>query len=750
MAAEGELSGAGRRPVAVAATTAFAWSTLAALTLGTGAAPAAAAKPSPDPGAIAGRTVIDKGALVYTDYLYDAWGPNLDGAGNAPDFPSAPTAYTSGDYRYPDGSQYAGDAADLRELRLTLTDKGLEGRVSLETMADPSVAIATVAIDADADASTGAGNWPDGARLTTPGADLMVTAWGGGARLTTASGQVRSIPGAAKAGKRRFDFTIPAKLLGKLAKSPRAWAGVGLASADGSGHYAEPPAPGTATSTAVWDLAFQGNETYEDLSSWGDQRQAAALASGDVAPFAGKLKTKAMREGRSSAPKLRPGYYNAILRSADDYGEGISTREESQFGGASPEFLGHYQPYGLYIPHAFKPGKKLPLLLALHSLSRNHNQYESTTPNFLTQLGDERNSIVVTPLARGTDTWYLDSGFSDTLEAWDDVGSGIAGIVVDPDRTSLIGYSMGGYGTYKLGLLMPDRFARAVTYVGPPAFAAWFPPGLYVPDPAYRYSSLTNPLVPNALNLPYEINAGGQDALVFPSGTKAQAASFASAGDQYRFYFHPDATHYTFAIDDTWTHTQQWLAGHRRIVNPRRVRYVRIPAFDLPDHDLRFDSAYWASGIELRDATAPDASGSIDATALPLAEPSGAIVDEGTTEIPAGQSGSTAATVTGQHLVAGGKPKLSNGFEATLANIGAATLDAKRMGLDLGRTVKGKLSGDGETTLRLRVPKSAPTLGAKLDGHSVATRRDGKDLVLDLKLDPGTEHRLEIVPRKRK
>ena len=702
---------------------------------------------STDPGAIAGRTVISRGALVYTDYLYDAWGPDLDGNGNLPAFPSAPASQTSGDYRYPDGERYAGDAADLRELRLELTGKGLEGRVSLETMADPSVAIATVAIDSDGKASTGAGAWPDGANLTTPGADLFVTAWAGGARLTTTAGAVSSIPGGADVKKRRFDFRIPAKKLGKLAAKPSAWAGVGLASADGSGRYADPQTPGA---TAVWDLAFQGDETYVVPSSWGDQRQSAALASSDLASFAGKLKTKAMRGGRSTAPKLAPGYYNAVFRSASDYGEGISTVEESPFGGAAPEFLGRYQPYGLLIPEGFNPGKKTPLLIALHSLNRNHNQYRSVSPNFLTELGDERGSIIITPLARGADTWYLDSGFADTLEAWGDVSSGIAGIEADPDRTSLIGYSMGGYGTYKLGLLMPDRFARAVTYVGPPAFAAWFPPGLYIPDPAYQNSSLTNPLVPNALNLPYEINAGGQDTLVPPSGVKAQVASFAAAGDQYRFYFHPDATHYTFVIDDTWGHTQQWLGNARRVVNPRQVRYVRIPAFDLPDRGLLFDSAYWASGIELRDAAAPGASGSIDVTSGALAEPSGAIVDEGTTELPAGQSGGTAATVTGQHLAPGGKPKLSNGFEGTLANVGDLTLDGKRMALDLSGRVKGELTGDGRTTLRLRVPKGTPSLTAKLDGHTVKAKRTGRTVTFPLQLDAGSEHQLEIAPRGRK
>lgn len=720
-------------------TTAIALTLAAAVPAPALAAGASSPASRGNPGAISGRTVLQCGALVHTDYLYDAWGPNLDGVGNPPAFPSAPASQTSGDYRYPDEPRYAGDGADLRELRLELGRKGLRGEVSLQTMADPAAAIATVAIDVDGDARSGSGAWPDGANLTTPGADLLVTVWGGGARLTDATGSVRSIPGGAKAAKDRFEFTIPRAALGELAARPRVWAGVGLATGDGRYAEVEPGA------TAVWDLAFQGRETFEGASAWGDQRQAAALAGADLTAFSTRFKPKSMRAGRSTSPRLAPGYYNAVFRSASDYGDGISTREPNPLGTSDPEFLGRHQPYGLYVPVGLRPGREAPLLLALHSLSRNHNQYVGTTPNLLEELGGRRGSIVITPLARGVDTWYLDSGLVDTLEAWDDVASGIAGLRVDPERTSLMGYSMGGYGTYRLGLLMPDRFARAATFVGPPAFAAWVPPYVALPEARWQASSLTNPLVPNALNLPYEINVGGSDTLVPQSGTKAQAASFAAAGNEYRFYLHPDANHYTFALDDVWDHTRKWLGNHRRVVNPRRVRYVRMPAFDLPGRGLVFDGAYWADGIEPRDGTLGTAT--VDVTAEALAEPSGAIVDEGTTELPAGAAGSTAATVTGQHLVPGGQPKLRNGFTATLTNVGSVELDARRMRLDLGRRLVAHLSGDGPTTLRLRVPRGAGPVRATLDGSAIVVRRRGRLLELPLPLGGEEPHRLTITPR---
>src|SRR4029079_13956971 len=70
------------------------------------------------PTMLAGRSQITRGELIYTDYLYDDYGPDLDGAPNQPAFRSN-LAPSSGDYRYPaDEARYGNNAADLRELRL--------------------------------------------------------------------------------------------------------------------------------------------------------------------------------------------------------------------------------------------------------------------------------------------------------------------------------------------------------------------------------------------------------------------------------------------------------------------------------------------------------------------------------------------------------------------------------------------------------------------------------------------------------
>jgi hypothetical protein len=683
---------------------------------------------------LAGRSQVSRGELIYTDYLYDDYGADLDGTTNATAFRSS--APTSGDYRYPaDVSRYGNNAADLRELRLAVDKRGLHGMIALETMLDRDAAVATIAIDTDGRPSGGAGEWPGGADVSTPGADAFVTLSGEGATLTSPGGKTRSIAESIHLRDNAIEFDVPKQLLGGLGGKARVWAGVGLDSGDGT--YASQ----VAGRAALFDLAFQGAETYQGNSSWSDQKQSAALAAGDVSSLGVRLRPRALRQGRSRGFKLVPGFYNRIFRSAHGYGEGIDLRSGGTFGTGSPVFLGRYQPYGLYVPAGFKRGRKSPLLLDLHSLNRNQNQYEATDDGMLEQLGDERRSLIVTPLNRATDGWYLDAGLIDVLEAWDDAG---AALEIDRSRTDLMGYSMGGYGTYRLGLLMPDRFARAVTYVGPPVFVYWNYPGPPISfEPEWAVPGNTNRIVGNGFNLPYEINAGGADTLVAISGVEQQAQTFRDLGNEYRFYEHPDASHYTFAIDDVWDHTTDWLGDHRRDRNPVRVRYTRYPSMDLPDGHLTFDGAYWVDGMVVRDDGADDAHGSVDATTEALGGRERRLVDEGSTAIPAGGSGSTAATVTGQHVSPGAKLEARNSFDAKLTNLAAVGFDAKRMGLDTREPIAADIRGDGSVKLTLTGWRGKPPR-ATLDGEAVAVRRMDGAIRLTLGLSDPDRHLLKL------
>ncbi|MDQ4041573.1 MAG: prolyl oligopeptidase family serine peptidase, partial [Actinomycetota bacterium] len=661
---------------------------------------------------LAGRTQISAGELIYTDYLYDDYGPDLDRVPNDPPFRAA-LAPTNGDYRYPDdAARYGHNAADLRELRISATRGGLHGLIGLQTMKIADAAAAMIAIDTDGDAATGASEWPDGVGIATPGADRFVTVWGTGGHVVDASGRSTPVRTAANLEENAIEVDVPFALLGALSERARIWAVTGLARRGGGGFE-----PQQADATAVFNVAFRGDDDWPRLiGHWGEHEQSLALARGDVTEFAHPLHLGALRAISSIPFEVKPGFYNRIFRSKYDYGEGIDPKEEGVTGDGDPMFLSRWQPYGLYLPKGYD-GRPAPLLLNGHSLDVNHNEYRTVSPNLLRQLGDERGSLIFTPLARGIDSWYLSAGFADVLEAWEDVKSHYG---VDDERVSITGYSMGGYMTYRLGLLMPDRFARASSYVGPPAYPIWPYPLPPQSPPEWRIAGNANLLVENALNLPFEVVAGQADELVPITGVQKQVDDLLAAGTDLRFYRHLADDHFSIVLADRWERTRDFLGRAARDRAPVHVRYVRYPAMDLPRYRLRFDRAYWVSGVEVRAAKTPEASGAVHATTFGRGGHERAVTRPKTTVTRAG-GGVSPALRTEQRVVEGPRITERNGFRARLRNLDAIRFDTAGMGLDPGRPITAELRGDGRTKLWLlgRFPRGTR---AFLDGKPLALR----------------------------
>ena len=128
------------------------------------------------------------------------------------------------------------------------------------------------------------------------------------------------------------------------------------------------------------------------------------------------------------------------------------------------------QPYGLYVPRDYDPKKAWPLLVSLHGATSNHLLNRRRVFGLGNRPGESdyeaiRNEdvvfpdvgfIVLTPYGRGEVATYNGIAEEDVLRAMDDVKRAYS---VDEDRVYLTGLSMGGGGTWHLGLRYPDRFA---------------------------------------------------------------------------------------------------------------------------------------------------------------------------------------------------------------------------------------------------------------------------------------------------
>ena len=123
---------------------------------------------------------------------------------------------------------------------------------------------------------------------------------------------------------------------------------------------------------------------------------------------------------------------------------------------------------------------------------------------------------------------------------------------VDPDRIYLMGHSMGGWGTWWIGLRNPDLFAAICPMAG------YAPPDL----------------LPNAEHLSPFIIHSEDDPVVPVSGSRIPAAQLAELGISFRYKEENGYGHASKMIGDNFPELFNWLDSHRRKTNPSSIRFV--------------------------------------------------------------------------------------------------------------------------------------------------------------------------------
>jgi hypothetical protein len=670
---------------------------------------------------VSGTDAYSRGEYVYQDYLYDDHGASTRPGSSSPPG-SAVFSPTDGDVFYPTAAAFANNAADLVELRIRPTRRAIVYRVTLNTVVDEDTA--AVAIGIDTDRSGGApAPWPRGAGISSPGVDRFIVAWGTGGEVTSPSGGgTTPLPnGAVRIDERSNQLTIKVKrtLMDPGAATWRYVAGVGLWS--GSGFLPVPaateptagsPASGNAAqdAPAIFNLAFRFDEPQSRGGGvWFEQAQSQALAERTSGGFFADVDFARLRSGRDG-PVHPPG-----LEQARIYASSISPHEgvREDF----PEFGGRLQPYLLVLPEGYRPGHRAGLTFALHSLSGSHTQYVAFSPRQPLQLGSERDSLYVTTLGRGPDGWYTDEAEVDFFEVWADVARRFT---LDPDRVALSGYSMGGYGTYKLGLQWPDLFGRAFTTVGPPGRGIWVPPDPPVPG---GQASNSNLLVENARWVPYLNWVGETDVLVPIAGTRAQQARFDELRLRSQLWAFPFG-HLNLAVLDRWEPARDLLGPAEVERDPSRVDYAFVPDADRPALGLVHDHAYWVSDLRVRDRSGDPfrdpARGEISARSLAFGEG-----DPITRRVSLAHPGPPErATVEGTEWTEiPSRPKL-NALELRLENVGSAEIDGRRAHLSGRRCLRIAIDSDGPARVRLSLRlkrRARAVVGGSCQGERRAT-----------------------------
>jgi hypothetical protein len=649
---------------------------------------------------VSGTQAYRDGEWLYQDFLFDDHGALGVPDPNTPwDEGSFTFSPPGGTFTYPSGPGYANNAADLVEFRVKPLADATAFRVTLNTLVDPSKVAFTIALGSSS--STRA--WPDGAGVSSPAA-LFVTVHGTTASLSDGkTGATASVDLA----RRQFDVRVPHSAWDPGSTVQRVEIGTGLW---GDGSYLAPspgphsdttPGGGAPTGAAIVNVGPRFDEPWPDVHManggltigdsaagaaveaawWRERQQSEQLALGDVSPFFanvdfGKLAAKA--DDDSGVPKT--GVMDRILASRYVFGQGLDptqvcfTLTSNSGNGAKcrGRFLGQLQPYALYVPKTTQADGSYGLTLLLHSLSANYNQYAASRNQ--SQLGDRSpGSLVITPNGRGPDGFYAGVPEADTFEVWADVARHYK---IDPSLVDVSGYSMGGFGTYRLLARWPDLFARGFSVVGAPGS---------VDD---QLASLRN--------TPLLMWNSTEDELVNIQTSEQARTAVEAAGLRYIEDLFAVADHLTLATNDWYLPGAEFLGSHRVDLAPPHVTYVVDHSEDSAEADAVGDHAYWLSSITPRDGSK---TGTLDARSLAfgVGDPK-----------PLPQSPSAGALVGGTH---GPMPYVERSqtwsnpapeaatdtLVVKATNVASAVVDARRARLSCAPTLQ--ITGDVALTI---------------------------------------------------
>lgn len=164
-------------------------------------------------------------------------------------------------------------------------------------------------------------------------------------------------------------------------------------------------------------------------------------------------------------------------------------------------FQGTTLVYRLFVPEGYTPSHRYPIVLALHgnSAQGSDNLIHIQGSRLATSWADPVNQakypcFVVAPQCRAGYYWLTEPKLAPDLAAANDILDSLAReFSIDTNRMYVTGLSMGGFATWCLITLYPERFAAAV-----PVSADWwtFAAPIIGPVPIWAFAGDQDALIP--------------------------------------------------------------------------------------------------------------------------------------------------------------------------------------------------------------------------------------------------------------
>jgi len=246
------------------------------------------------------------------------------------------------------------------------------------------------------------------------------------------------------------------------------------------------------------------------------------------------------------------------------------------------EIDGSIQAYALFVPPKYKK-EKFPLVINLHGYDPTFSSWEDNVflPVFMPFATEKERYIVANPFGRGN-TMYQKIGENDVLKVLQEVKRLYN---IDENRIYLTGGSMGGGGTWHLGLAYADQFAAIAPIMGPTEFSFWF--GENKENEVHNYLLKKNsPLfyAENAANLPVFCNHGVLDDIVPVDQSRKIVKRSEELGYKIKYVEHPEAAHGGFKPEMDYE-IYDWFENKSRNPFPKKIT--------LKCGDLKQNKSYW-------------------------------------------------------------------------------------------------------------------------------------------------------------
>jgi len=260
----------------------------------------------------------------------------------------------------------------------------------------------------------------------------------------------------------------------------------------------------------------------------------------------------------------------------------VNARRGTVFKAHRSAVDGTAQPYWLELPPGYLGDKAFPLIINLHY----HGWYRPFQGYPLPKVPE---AIVVSPHGRGS-TDFMFVGEREVLDVIEEVKRDC---LVDDDRVSFMGSSMGGTGCWHLAVHYPDLFAAIAPVSGNTNHRVWEKEWGWgkAPESPFRpvrerLADMLDPIsfAENLQHVPVFCAHGVKDPIVPLGHSRTMADQVRAAGGKVVYREYEDVAHGGFP-KELADERIQWLLGQRRTAYPKQFRFRTA--------SLRQGRAYW-------------------------------------------------------------------------------------------------------------------------------------------------------------